>query len=939
MADVFVSYSRQDSEFVRRLIDSMSARGKEAWVNTEGIADGEVFPEAIKQAIEQSDSFMFVITPAAVRSRYCETEVEYARELNKRIVPVLRGPVDDVELPAEIRDRSWIPFTESAQFEPSLERLVRALDTDLDALRAHTRWLVKALEWNNGGRDGSLLLRGSELRSAEGWLAASSADADPAPTVLQREYLLASRAAAVRRQRTLAGASLAVAAISIGLLIFALISRGQAVSERVGARAQALAAESQAQLPNDPEISLILGMRAVREKPTAQTEFALRAALDATSLERGLPTIDDPGTCGLNSGLSGAYRPDGRQVALVTCTGSLRLIDPASGRVTVSKPIGAGVSSLAYSPDGALLALGTETGVTLVDPLTGGVRARLTGLSGTSATGLSGTSSIAFSPDGRLLAASSPLGISLWSLPGLRRRTLVRDSAEGGGLVFGHDGSLIISGGTDASVHVYDVANGRLLRRIIAPGNPGLGLAGPGSSWPEVVALSRDGGQLAVGYPTDEGANGEVSLYDTKTWVRGADVLSLPDVEISALAFSPDGSRLAIGGEDGTAGVWSLSTGEQVVAYDGPTAAVAGMAFAPDGQTLLATSDDGIARLWRALGAEESFFTFPGDINDVIVQDDVLDVVHVFHGRTTLSSLRLPGGEPVANRALGRLTALRFSPDGRYMLVAAGAGGPNGPVSVETVATGTVLRRLGAALALGLSAFSPDGSRVALVEGATTWSTGNKLVVVTVATGRTVTLPLPGGCAGDLRYLAFSRDDARLAGASFCGYADVWDTATGKLLRQVYEGGEVSGVDLNPDGSRLLVSSWDSRATIWEVSSGRALINLIGHTRGISTAAFSPDGSLVVTCGLDHTVRVWDAATGQQLRVLTFTVNQQQTAFSPDGQRMAIVEGNFTGTGENAVTVFGTCPACEDPRALLALAAPHATTQLTTLERTVVDGA
>jgi TIR domain len=92
MADVFVSYSRRDSEFVRRLASSITERGKEIWVDTEGIADGEVFPEAIKRAIEQSDAFLFVITPVSVASAYCEHEVEYARELQKRIVPCCATP-------------------------------------------------------------------------------------------------------------------------------------------------------------------------------------------------------------------------------------------------------------------------------------------------------------------------------------------------------------------------------------------------------------------------------------------------------------------------------------------------------------------------------------------------------------------------------------------------------------------------------------------------------------------------------------------------------------------------------------------------------------------------------------------------------------------------------------------------------------------------------
>ena len=111
MADVFVSYSRRDSGFVSRLAESISAGGKEVWLDTEGIADGEVFPEAIKRAIEGSDAFLFVITPASVASIYCENEVEHAREMQKRIVPVLREPVPDSELPPEIRDRNWIPFT------------------------------------------------------------------------------------------------------------------------------------------------------------------------------------------------------------------------------------------------------------------------------------------------------------------------------------------------------------------------------------------------------------------------------------------------------------------------------------------------------------------------------------------------------------------------------------------------------------------------------------------------------------------------------------------------------------------------------------------------------------------------------------------------------------------------------------------------------------
>src|SRR5204863_1860303 len=110
MADVFISYSRRDSEFVEGLAADLEARGKSVWIDTQGIGAGEVFPDAIRRAIEGSDAFVFVITPESVASRYCENEVEYALELNKRVVPVVRELVADEVLPEAIRVRHWIPF-------------------------------------------------------------------------------------------------------------------------------------------------------------------------------------------------------------------------------------------------------------------------------------------------------------------------------------------------------------------------------------------------------------------------------------------------------------------------------------------------------------------------------------------------------------------------------------------------------------------------------------------------------------------------------------------------------------------------------------------------------------------------------------------------------------------------------------------------------------
>ncbi len=166
----------------------------------------------------------------------------------------------------------------------------------------------------------------------------------------------------------------------------------------------------------------------------------------------------------------------------------------------------------------------------------------------------------------------------------------------------------------------------------------------------------------------------------------------------------------------------------------------------------------------------------------------------------------------------------------------------------------------------------------------------------------------------------------------------MWDADSGRLLRQVHQNAETSAVALNHDGSRLLVSSWDSRATVWSVTTGRQLVNFVGHTRGIADAAFSPDGTRVVTTSLDHTVRVWDARTGQMLRVLTFPDDQTSVSLSTDGSELAVADNAAISGVPDIVRVYDTCPACQNASALLKLAAPHATANLTQLERTVLSG-
>jgi dipeptidyl aminopeptidase/acylaminoacyl peptidase len=109
----------------------------------------------------------------------------------------------------------------------------------------------------------------------------------------------------------------------------------------------------------------------------------------------------------------------------------------------------------------------------------------------------------------------------------------------------------------------------------------------PGTEQAQQIAVSNDERELAIA-STGNGGDGIVSLWNTTTWKRIATFATFSGLEISALAFSPDNTQLALGAGDGTAGVWSLRTHEQLASYLGPTSAVISLAFSPDGRELAA---------------------------------------------------------------------------------------------------------------------------------------------------------------------------------------------------------------------------------------------------------------------------------------------------------------------------------------------------------------
>jgi len=277
-----------------------------------------------------------------------------------------------------------------------------------------------------------------------------------------------------------------------------------------------------------------------------------------------------------------AYPPDGGKLASAQGQ-ELRIWDTTSWTMIATfRSETARARSLAYSPDGKILALGSaDKTARLWDVNSGLERFVLKGHADT-------VEAVAFSPDGRLLAtASQDKTIMLWDVTtGQQLATL--KGHEGGvqGIAFSPDGRLLASASRDTSIRLWDIAARRELTT----------LRGHTSEAYE-VAFSPDGNLLA-----SASADSAIIFWDVASH-RELSTLKGHAGIIHALAFSPDGSRLASGGDDLAMRLWDVATGQELAAFRRHVAPIASLAFSPDGKTLVSAGLDG--RLWAWCAATE----------------------------------------------------------------------------------------------------------------------------------------------------------------------------------------------------------------------------------------------------------------------------------------------------------------------------------------------
>ena len=107
MTDVFISYSRKDKVFARRLFDRFKLENFSAWVDWIGIPYSAKWMDEIRAGIDQADNYVFIISHDALLSKVCHLELEHARKQNKRIIPIVRREADAKTLASEWLGKDW----------------------------------------------------------------------------------------------------------------------------------------------------------------------------------------------------------------------------------------------------------------------------------------------------------------------------------------------------------------------------------------------------------------------------------------------------------------------------------------------------------------------------------------------------------------------------------------------------------------------------------------------------------------------------------------------------------------------------------------------------------------------------------------------------------------------------------------------------------------
>ena len=640
------------------------------------------------------------------------------------------------------------------------------------------------------------------------------------------------------------------------------------------ARSLRLSAEAGGLFSQQPDLSLLLNMEALRITDTTEGRSSLLTDLNS---QPQLVTLLQKHQAGVNGV---AYTPDGNTLISADGSGTIILWNVQTHQpITQLKNPGNSVWGMSLSPDGKILATYNIDTLSLWDLNN---RSLLPPLGGNMPSPIG----VAFSPDSKLLAVVGASGsginnaVFIWNVID---HTLVNQLKINGAdsVAFNPDGKSVAVGDSFGSTLLWDVASGSQIGKFKGHSETRIG----------AVVFSSDGKSVASG-----GNDGQILVWDVVSRNLKVQFTTTNGSSITALIFSPDGKTLVSNVLDLTSKgsavwLWGVSSagsiGIQPTQLKGHRDTVQVLAFSPDGRTFASGGKDANVILWNATANVSplgnrfyqsnsySSNVYAVAFNQVNKQLAVADANKVMlwdkDGHTQQAKF---------DNSYDNIMSLAYSPDGNILA----GGNVFGDVFLWDAVNYKLLSQVKGDKSVTVSslAFSPDGKTLATAGGdkiITLWN-----VSISNLPTRLTTLQ---GHKEVINSLAFRPDGKILASGAADGVI-LWDVATAtqqKFLTNL----SVTDLAFAPDGKTLAVGRnllLSAGIELWDVTTATKLAQFKLESSGSVKLAFSPDGkALASSDGWD--IGLWDTATGLRLGKLTGHSNDiSKLVFGPDGKTL-----------------------------------------------------
>ena len=886
---VFVSYSRRNKPFVEKLHASLVGEGFQTWVDWEGIPLTADWWAEIETAIEGADGFVFVISPDSLASEVCAKELNAAIEHNKRLIPILHvEPEKGQEIPDQISSHNWVFMKDESGLKEMLPKLVESINTDLEWVKAHTRLLVRAVEWLGADRRASLLLRGADLEQAERMHAESQLGKEPALNPQQMDYIRSSRQEA-RRARTRLIAGISVTAVITLLLILSVVQTIRAQSQqRIANEQREIAEEQQAFAEEQRTIAEENAAEAKRQEQIAKDQKAIAQANEAEAKEQREIAVEQSALAterkrlalarGISAQAQVAADTFPPRTLLLAAQAFNTMADAGDAPLPISEEIlrkaiaEAGgmpmaghteaVTAVAANYDGSLIASGDRFGnVHLWYPQDPDFEGYYYLYSFTDDAGNPvQVKDIALSQDGRWLAAGSEDGqLALWDFfldEWYNEPTWLKPHDYGlTQVVFSPNSRWLASGGKDGLITLLDLLDPDFAESFQSF------FAGEDESGTNALAFSPLGNVLATGHDSGEIYLWTIPLERPDQQYRRLE--RVHDAAVLVLEFNRTGDWLVSGSHDDTAVLWNIQGGASY--YNIP---LVDRKYEPvHANSVVDVAFD-----------SDSKYLVTGDINGEIYR-------WFLDGDPTNDPLRLRGHK-------GRITDLAFSVDDAFAISSSRDGTIRmWPMQAEDIEDETMVLR-GHAGAVSEFALSQDGHFMV--------SASEDMMLRLWD----VTLPNPGAGFGKLsahvdwvRAVAFSPDNRWIATGGDDSLIYLWDLQEGIPGSNSYvlEGhfDWVQDLAFSPDGSLLASASDDGRIGLWNmnaVETGAIFLEGHGDYEYVYHLAFSPEGEWLASGDINGTMILWniDDLTKEESRVFRTDSEITDLDFSKDGRWLAV---------------------------------------------------